>query len=134
MIESAAQCLRPTVILKRVRDGGKLVPRLERDEISTFAESDDPCEKLVAYILALPQPSEASIRAAWAEESSNLDAIWSANARHLAPGEEILESVFESFGLSFCKTLDGPAIASQMESGPEEIRVALTEFVGRDLI
>lgn len=127
LISAAAVELRPKVVLKRVRDSGQLLRGLDRDRIATFASSDDPCAELIAYVLELPQPSEESIRALWDAEDERLSETWDAVARDVAPGEEILTSVFRHFGRAFDKIRDGPRIAALIEP-PEELVNVIHDF------
>lgn len=69
-------------------------------------------------------------RAAYEEFERHMEQTWSdPSARRLfAPGTEVLDALYKSFGLKYSKSNDGPLIAQQMAQVPPVIVTLLAEL------
>ena len=129
LLDEIADGLRPVVLLKRLRNAGKLGSRLNYDKISELASQSDPLHSVIDYLSTLSVPDASDVQLMWEAESTTLAAEWADRRLEIAPGEEILKGVFTRYGLEFQKSTDGPAIARHMVSGPTEIRGLIIDFL-----
>jgi hypothetical protein len=71
--------------------------------------------------VASPTELEARVRQAWSEALADLDREWDRRKLELAPGDEVLGTIWRSHGRRYDKKRDGPRIAAVMDQPPAEL-------------
>jgi len=129
--------LKNVVLLKRVREeigGGTFLPDTE---LKNLVEVTKDLDSLVdgtyeAITKTLSEKcSKQRIRNIVEQQASIVNKIWEEGKKEekgkIIPGEEILEGVFEDFGLRYDKIKDGERIAQQMKA--EEIEPEIKSII-----
>jgi predicted ATPase len=136
ILRELADGLKRLVILKRVcrrLPAVRLVDNRTRRKLARANAGPDELHSEVILRLREGELLASKISEYWAEEESLLLGTWESNWRRLAPGEELLEQIWEHYQLGgYSKLADGPAIAANMAQPPSDLRKVLTEFVRED--
>jgi putative ATP-dependent endonuclease of the OLD family len=138
LIDSSAEALYDLILIKRIRAelGGLVGGWIAREETAQLASLVK--EPRLATILnkhirerVRTQLSELEVAKVIGVERRRLQAEWRdvQRRRFLAPGEEIISSVFQRFGLTYRKTKDGERIAGHMAAG--QIHPEIRELISR---
>jgi hypothetical protein len=61
------------------------------------------------------------VRKAWSDASELLEREWEQRKLELAPGEEMLDTIWQAHGRRYNKKRDGPRIAAAMGQPPNEL-------------
>jgi len=133
VIDEAAWGLRQKIIVNRVcRQVGPARPLMDhaiRQDLASAGADADQVTTAVLERLITADDLRAQIAGAWAEAERDVASQEGAELLAIAPGEEILEAVFQRFaGRRYDKRRDGPAIAKAMNP-PQEIKDLLTAFM-----
>jgi len=125
--------LRQKIIVNRVcRQVGPARPLMDhaiRQDLASAGADADQVTTAVLERLITADDLRAQIAGAWAEAERDVASQEGAELLAIAPGEEILEAVFQRFaGRRYDKRRDGPAIAKAMNP-PQEIKDLLTAFM-----
>jgi predicted ATPase len=136
---AAAEALKPLVLMKRIRARlgglpGGLLPREEVPDLLALPEGASLEDEIARRIRSRFEArlNAVQVAAVVAEERRVLDAAWSGDAiLDLAPGEEVISSIFREFSATFKKTKDAPRIARAMHEPdiPAEINEVLRRVV-----
>jgi hypothetical protein len=133
LIRDTADSLYDLVLLKRIRTElpgliGGLLPRETVAQLASQAKDPDLCHILRKEIQSRlnHHMDKMNLEEIVANQREALQRDWSQEERRLmlAPGQEIIEKVFEHFGARYKKPDDTARIAKAMmpEDIPEEIR------------
>jgi energy-coupling factor transporter ATP-binding protein EcfA2 len=132
-IDETADSLKAVVNLKSVADELAPIRLVDRDAVKRIAREHGGLDRLrEAVSAALPDaPTQlAEIDSIWGRVERRVSRGWSKHKLDIAPGTEILEAIWRAHGGSYDKRRDGPRIAAAMSTGPDEIRGAVSEFLG----
>ena len=133
MIGQAAERLRRKIVINRVcRQSGPSEPLVGNSLRSELASAGADRETVAAKVVSRMMTADdlqSQIAKLWAEAERDVDSAQGEGLLAIAPGEEILDAVFQRFAMrKYNKRRDGPAIASAMKR-PEEIAKVLDEFL-----
>jgi len=133
-MSEAAEGLRRRVVINRVcRQVGPTRPLMEhalRRQLADAGAAQDGITTAVLERLMSPEELSAQIAAAWEAAESDVISQAGEDLLAIAPGEEILNAVFQRFaGRHYNKRRDGVAIAKAMSAPPDEIRGLLEAFM-----
>ncbi|MBR7835755.1 AAA family ATPase [Actinospica durhamensis] len=129
-----ADGLKNLVVLKRtLADFADPIRLVDNKSRSKVAKGSHTVEAAVAT-LTQPVPDRAKVeeeaRAAWAKHEAGVSDEWEAGWSRVAPGDELLNSIFKEFlGRGYKKVLDGPIIAHEMSEAPVYLKSLLDEFM-----
>ncbi|HSH82633.1 MAG TPA: hypothetical protein VLA19_29220 [Herpetosiphonaceae bacterium] len=138
MIQTSARHAYGRVLLKRIRVeigglAGTLLPRDAADSLADVAENEDLASRIYEAVEANLARSLDRNRIATVvnAQKETLDADWSDPSMHLtiAPGEEIVDQVFQNFDLRYKKSVDAERIAKEMHI--DEIQEEIKELIQR---
>jgi len=122
-LRSAADALKPVVILKRVAQSLTPVRLIDRSTVDQLCRRSGGLEELLAAISAQLPPANLldTIRQRWSHESAALEGSWAEHWAEIAPGSDVLAALWKSEGLAFQKRRDPMLIARRMTKAPAEI-------------
>jgi ribosomal protein L20A (L18A) len=138
LIQGTADSLYNTVLLKRVRaELGNLRGGLLTREAVTRLITEGDVQTLPQTVYEAVRAelesylNEEHIKQVVEEQKEMLDTEWSnpEQRRNIAPGEEIIDAVFQRFGVRYKKPRDTVRIAEEMQ--PEEIAPEIHDLVRR---
>ncbi len=140
LVRTTASDLYGAVLIKRIRAairglGDNLMPEELVEKLEPRARDQDLAAMLLAELEARLHEhiDQLDLATLVRDERERLDAEWSDAARHLslAPGEELLQSVYRRYGGAYNKAKDGVRIAAQMTPGEidEEIKLLIHRVV-----
>jgi predicted ATPase len=130
----AGESLRHKIVINRVcRQIGPARLLMEHSLRQGLASHDADQEAVTAAVLErlmTPEQLRMQITAAWRAAEVEVSARSGDNLLSIAPGEEILNEVFQRFaGRGYSKRDDGVAVAKAMSAPPEEIQLLLDAFM-----
>lgn len=130
-LHKAADGLKPVVILKRI--AAELVSQrlVDRPLVADLVKQDVTLERFRAAV-AERLPSEQlldEITKRWLAADKDLEATWEEHWRELAPGSDVLASLWRVHGRHYDKLRDGLAIARHM-AAPVELAEVIGRFLG----
>jgi len=131
-LREAADSLRPLVVLKRVAWERASIRLVDRDLIRKLVrEGPDLARLRAAMAERMPGPELLEqIAERWAAVEAEIVGEWDEHWMELAPGEEILDSLWRTYAAAgYDKDKDGLAIAQAMAVPPEELRIQLGRFL-----
>jgi hypothetical protein len=131
-LRNAADSLKHAVVIKRVAWELAPVRLMDHEFRENLARENVTLEVFRERIVARLPSADDLIRridALWAEAQQDVDNLWSNSWYEIAPGTDILKSLWASYGLSYNKQRDGRAIAAAMDRPPEELEDILTRFL-----
>ena len=131
-LPTIADSLRPTVLIKMTAARLAPIRLFEKQEIRNLVESEADLDVLISHVATRvgdPKALKERVRSAWAESEQVLESEWSTRKLELAPGEEILQRLWESAGVQFSKRGHGQMIASALDSVPAEFASVMTRLL-----
>ncbi|MEV6207207.1 AAA family ATPase [Kitasatospora sp. NPDC051914] len=132
-ILDAANDLRPVVIVNRVvrhLQPVRLMDNKLRQNLAKRRVGPDEIKREVTRLIPDAAGVETDIDRWWAESKAQVDNLNSDEILRVAPGEEILDSVFMKFAkVHFKKRAHAPELAKMMQGPPEELRALLADFM-----
>jgi predicted ATPase len=129
-LREGADRLKPVVVLKRVAAGLASHRLLDRALVAHLIRQGPTLEQL-HVVLAERLPAEQFLEEVadqWMATEKDLQASWQERWRELAPGSDVLASVWRMYGRSYDKLNDGLAIARATEA-PEELTGVIQRFL-----
>jgi hypothetical protein len=135
-MNEAIDSLKQQVILRTVCWRLQLLPNRLMDHKGRAALSarDAGIDDLLLFVrgrLRDPEDIERSIRAMWDEADRDITARWPSEKLGLAPGEEVLQSLWVQLsGRNYRKDEDGPQIAANMNEPPADLASIIDAFLG----
>lgn len=131
-LRNAADKLKQAVIIKRVAwelAPVRLMDHELREDLARQGVTLEAFRDRISARLPLVEDLTRRIDALWAAAQQDVNNRWDTSWYELAPGSDILKSVWVAYGLSYGKQRDGIAIAAAMERPPEELRDVLQTFL-----
>jgi energy-coupling factor transporter ATP-binding protein EcfA2 len=130
-ISALAEELRPQVVLKRVAQEIVPIRLLDREQVANLAASNPTLPALLAVVSRnLPTADVTDkITETWRAIEASVTADWAESWKLLVPGSDLLERLWNRYGLSYDKGIDGPLVAASIEAGPQELREVLETFI-----
>lgn len=134
VMRDAADGLRLKVIINRVcrqiQPARPLMENSLRQELASAGASKDEIIAAIMERLMTPEDLREQTATAWAAAERDVASCDDENLLVIAPGEEILNVVFQRFaGRRYKKRDDGVTIAKTMPAPPSEIRNLLEKFM-----
>jgi predicted ATP-dependent endonuclease of OLD family len=119
----AADATRNTVLLKMAVAPLEPIRTPDRDHLKKLVKAGAGLDQLLDVIRKIASPSELEerVRQAWTDASAVLDREWDRRKLELAPGEEVLDTIWKAHGRRYDKKRDGPRIAAGMQQPPAEL-------------
>jgi hypothetical protein len=119
----AADATRSTVLLKMAVVRLEPIRTPDRIHVKKLVKAGAGLDQLLEVIreIASPDELEQRVREAWTDASAVLDREWDRRKLELAPGEEVLDTIWKAHGRRYDKGRDGPRIAAVMDQPPAEL-------------
>ena len=136
-VEECAENLKQTVIDKRVAKVlcSPIYPSQKRviEDAPETPIADKVIVELQRLIESLQEAKNSAEETA-RKEANNVDGVWQAKKLDIVPGDVLLDSVCQQYGVRFIKERDGGRLASQISEGEidTEIKTLLREIAGQE--
>jgi predicted ATPase len=134
-LDETVDGLKQGVILRTVcwrlqLDPNRLMDHTGRKVLSAKNAGIDDLLQFVQRRLRDPEAIEKSIRTMWNEADREITARWPSERLGLAPGEEVLQSLWGRLGgRKYRKDEDGPQIAAEMGEPPADLAAIVEAFL-----
>lgn len=122
-LEPAADATRNTVLLKTAVGRLEPIRTPDRSHVKKLVKAGAGLEQLLEVIREVASPTELEqrVRQSWSDVSADVDREWDQRKLELAPGEEVLDTIWKAHGRRYDKKRDGPRIAAVMDQPPAEL-------------
>ena len=123
------------MILRTVCWRLQLLPNrlMDHNGRAALSAKDAGIDDLLQFVrrrLRDPEDIEKFIRAMWDEADRDITARWPSEKLGLAPGEEVLQSLWLQLrGRNYRKDEDGPQIAANMSGPPADLASIIDAFL-----
>lgn len=126
--------LQQVVVLKQtMADLAEPIRLVDHKMRGNLAKQSADKSALTAEVLARVPTAEAieeKISSTWEQHDGDTSSSWDADWKNLAPGEEVLEGLWQKYlGRKYKKSKDGLALAEAMEQPPQVLRDLLDKFM-----